>query len=80
MTGRKFTRTDAARRLGKTLGEVEALIASGDLRLEDIAGDHEVIPEQEITRYERDHPRPTVRGGPVLDLATEDAYRMEQDT
>jgi hypothetical protein len=56
MTGRKFTRTDAAKRLGKSLPEVDALIAAEVLRLESIAGDHDVIPEQEIDRYEREHP------------------------
>lgn len=60
MTGRKFTRTAVAKRLGKTRDQIEDLIASGDLHVESIAGDHEVIPEQEIERYEREHPRPTV--------------------
>ncbi|TDD54536.1 hypothetical protein E1286_04925 [Nonomuraea terrae] len=58
MTGRWWTRTAAAKRLGKTLDEVEALIASGDLHLESIAGDHEVISQASVEQYEREHPRP----------------------
>lgn len=60
MTGRKFTRAQAADRLSLTRRQLEREIASGALRLESIAGDHEVIPEQEIARYEREHPRPAV--------------------
>jgi hypothetical protein len=58
VTGRKFTRTAAAKRLGITREAVDGLIAGGVLHLESIAGDHEVIPEQEIEEYERTHPRP----------------------
>jgi hypothetical protein len=60
VTGRKFTRTAAAKRLGLSRDEIDALIANGSLSPEWIAGDHEVIPEQAIEAYERKHPRPTV--------------------
>lgn len=60
MTGRWYTRTAAARRLGKTLDEIEALIASEDLDLQSIAGDHEVISETSIEDYERRHSKPAV--------------------
>lgn len=72
MTGRKFTRTQAADRLSLTPRQLEQEIASGALRLESVAGDHEVIPEQEIAKYEREHPRPT------WSKWTDPDYRREQ--
>ncbi|HEY9370991.1 hypothetical protein [Streptomyces sp.] len=58
MTGRWWTRTAAAQRLGKTLDEIEALIGTGGLILHSIVGDHEVISEASIEDYERTHPKP----------------------
>jgi hypothetical protein len=60
MTGRWWIRTAAAQRLGKTLDEIEALIATGDLDLHSIVGDHEVISEASIEDYERKQAKPVV--------------------
>ncbi|MFI7691717.1 hypothetical protein ACIBQ6_21800 [Nonomuraea sp. NPDC049655] len=81
MTGRWFTRTAVAARLGISRDEVEDLIAAEVLHLESIAGDHEVISEQSVEDYERTHERrPSVRGGEPLPLEIEAEYWRGQDT
>ncbi|SEN88759.1 hypothetical protein [Nonomuraea pusilla] len=74
MTGRWMTRTAVARRLGKSVDEIEALIASGELHLESIAGDHEAISEASVERYLAEHPSED-----PLPLWIEDEYRRLQD-
>ncbi|SEN89101.1 hypothetical protein SAMN05660976_08547 [Nonomuraea pusilla] len=73
MTGRWMTRTAAAKRLGKTADEIEALIASRELHLQSIAGDHEAISEASVERYLAEHPAEE-----PLPLWIEDEYRRGQ--
>jgi hypothetical protein len=80
MTGRKFTHSKAAERLGISPEQLEREIASGALRVESVVGDHDVIPEQEIARYEREHPGGvSVRGGDPLPLEIEADYERRKD-
>jgi hypothetical protein len=75
MTGRWLTRTATAKRLGISRDEVEDLIASDVLHLESIAGDHDVISEQSVERYEREHAKPA---SGVWSRATDPEYWREQ--
>ncbi|MER6575764.1 hypothetical protein [Nonomuraea sp. NPDC001023] len=75
MTGRWFTRTAVAARLGISRDEVEDLIAADVLHLENIAGDHEVISERSVEDYERTRSRPEVGR---WNRATDPEYWREQ--
>ena len=85
MTGRWIPRSKAAKRLGISLAELDALVDTKALHQEFVGGDHDAISEESVARVEAERARRPVPRDPdnpaerLMTAADEDEFQRGKE-